>query len=115
MGYSRAQPQAWRPRNQTACGQGWGIRPSSLMPHPQTLVLPELRKSIRRKRSVSGRRLQIPMPEIMRKRPSILALVRKLVARRMSQHVGMNWEGKLRCLARTLDHSQEPRRRYWRS
>src|SRR5262249_57542278 len=30
----------------------------------------------------------------------------------MPQHVRMNWEWKLRRLARSLDHSQEPRRCY---
>jgi hypothetical protein len=33
----------------------------------------------------------------------------------MPQHVRMNLEGELRSLARSLDHPQEPRWRYWRS
>src|SRR5262249_47785035 len=75
---------------------------------PQTLIPPELRKPIRRKRSVSGCRLQIAMAEIVRQRPSILALIGELIARRMPQHVRMNWKWKPRSLASTLD--QEPRR-----
>ena len=49
------------------------------------------------------------MPEIMRQRPSILALIGELVARRMSQHMRMDWEWELSSLTRSLDHSQEPR------
>jgi hypothetical protein len=56
------------------------------------LVLPKSLKSIRRKRSVSGRRLQIAMTEIMRQRPSIFALVGELISSGMSQHVWMNRE-----------------------
>ena len=50
------------------------------------------------------------MPKVMRERAGILALVGELVARRMPQHVGMNWKRKLGSLTRSLDHSQEPRR-----
>ena len=80
---------------------------------PQMLIPPEFRKPIRRKRSVPGRRLQIPMPQIMRQAPSILALVGELIARRMSEHVWMNWERQLSGSAGTLDHPQEPSWRYW--
>jgi hypothetical protein len=31
----------------------------------------------------------------------------------MPQHMRMDWERKLRSFARSLDHSQEPRWRYW--
>src|SRR5262249_31370793 len=73
-------------------------------------VLPEFRKPIRRKRPISCPRLQIAMPEIMRERAGILALVGELVPRRMSQHVGMDWEWELSGSAGALDHPQEPRR-----
>ena len=79
------------------------------------LVLPEFRKPIRRKRSVSRCRLQISMTEIMRKRPSIVSLISELVSRRMPQHMRMNWKRKLSSPASPLDHSQEPHRRYWRA
>ena len=77
---------------------------------PQMLIPPEFRKPIRRKRSVPGRRLQIPMPQIMRQAPSILPIICELVSRRMSQHMRMNWKRKLCSLASALDHPQEPRR-----
>jgi len=50
------------------------------------------------------------MPKIMRERAGILALVGELVARRMSQHMRMDWERKLGGSAGALDHPQEPRR-----
>ena len=50
------------------------------------------------------------MTEVMRQRPSVLSLVGELIARRMPQHMGMNWEWELSRYAGTLDHSQEPRR-----
>src|SRR5215813_3349872 len=49
------------------------------------------------------------MPEVMRQRASILALVGELVSRRMPQHMRMNWEWELSGSARSLDHPQEPR------
>jgi hypothetical protein len=56
------------------------------------------------------------MSEVMRQRPSIiLALICKLVARRMPQDVGMYWEWELSSSARSLDHPQEPGGRYWRA
>jgi hypothetical protein len=77
------------------------------------LVLPKSIKSIRRKRSVSGGRLQISMAQIMRKRPGVLPIIGELIAGRMSQHMRVNLEWKLSRLAGSLDHSQEPRRRNW--
>ena len=53
------------------------------------------------------------MPEIMRKRAGVLALVGELITRRMPKHMRMNLERKLRSLPRSLDHSQEPSWRYW--
>jgi len=79
------------------------------------LVRPESPKSIRRQRCIPGRRLQVPMPEVMRQRPSVLAIVRELVAGRMPQHVRMYSEGEARRAGGALDHPQEPSRCYWRS
>src|SRR5262249_456322 len=79
---------------------------------PPVLVLPRLREPIRRKRSVSGRRLQIAVPEIVRQRLSVVPIVGELVSGRVSKHVRMDLKGKPRCLAGTLNHSQEPRWRY---
>jgi len=79
------------------------------------LVGPEIPKSIRRQRRVPGRRLQVPMPEVMRQRPGVLAIVRQLVAGRMPQHVWMHSESESRRAAGALDHPQEPSRCYWRS
>ena len=58
----------------------------------EEIITAQALKSVRRKRSVSSCRLQIPVPEIMRQRACILALIGELIARRMSQHVRMNWE-----------------------
>jgi hypothetical protein len=77
-------------------------------PREASLILPEALKPIRRKRSVSGRRLQIAMTEIMGERPSILPIISKLITSRMPQHVRMNLERKLSGLARSPNHSQEP-------
>jgi hypothetical protein len=68
------------------------------------LVLPKSLKSIRRKRSVSSRRLQIAMAQIMGEAASVLALVGELVSRRMPQHMRMNWERKLSGSTISLDH-----------
>src|SRR5215831_11398887 len=46
---------------------------------PQTLIPPEFRKPIRCQRSVSGRRLQIAMAEIMRQRAGILPIIGELL------------------------------------
>jgi hypothetical protein len=55
------------------------------------------------------------MTEIMRKRPSILALVGEFVSGRVSQHVRMNQQGKPCSLAGSLNHSEKPSWRYWSS
>src|SRR5262245_36185953 len=62
----------------------------------RVLILPELRKTIRRKRSVSGRRLQIAVPEIVRQRLSVVPIVGELVSGRVSKHVRMDLKGKPR-------------------
>ncbi len=48
------------------------------------------------------------MPEVMGKRSGIVAVIGKLVAGRMAQHMGMDREGKPRSNASALNHSQEP-------
>jgi hypothetical protein len=50
------------------------------------------------------------MTEIMRQRPSILALVGELKAGRMAKHVRVNLERELRRASGSLNHPQEPRR-----
>jgi hypothetical protein len=47
------------------------------------------------------------MPAVMREGPRVLTIIRKLVARRVTQHVRVNWERKLRSLAGSLHHPQE--------
>jgi len=50
---------------------------------PPVLVPPEPRKPSRRQRRIPRHRLQVPMPEVMRQRPSIMADVRELVTSAM--------------------------------
>ena len=75
-----------------------------------SLILPKPREPIRRQRRIPRRRLQIPMPKIMRQRAGVMPVIGQLVSGRMPQHVRMHWEGQLGRLARTLNHPQEPRR-----
>jgi hypothetical protein len=49
------------------------------------------------------------MTEIVRERTRVVPVIRKLVSRRMPQHVRMHREGKLSGFAGALDHSQEQR------
>jgi hypothetical protein len=55
------------------------------------------------------------MTKIMSERACVLAIIRKLIPCGMPQHVRMNLKRKLSSYAGTLDHSQKPRWRYWRS
>jgi hypothetical protein len=51
------------------------------------LVLPETRKSIRRKRGISRRALQIPMPEIVGKAPGIVSIIGQLEPAGVPEHM----------------------------
>ena len=42
---------------------------------PRHLILPKPRKPIRRQRRIARRRLQIPMPEIVRQRSGVVTIV----------------------------------------
>ena len=53
-----------------------------------SLVFPEPRKPIWRQRCVPGRRLQIPMLQVVRQRPRIVALICEFVTRRMRAYAG---------------------------
>jgi hypothetical protein len=55
------------------------------------------------------------VPEVVSEGPSIVAIIRELKPSRMSQHVGMDREGKLCGFAGALNHAQEPRRSHWRA
>jgi hypothetical protein len=48
------------------------------------------------------------MAKVMRQRPRVVAIIRKLVARRVPKHVRMNLERKVRGVAGSLDHPKEP-------
>jgi hypothetical protein len=52
------------------------------------------------------------MSQVVRQRPSIMSVVRELVASAMPKHMWMHRERKLCCNACSLDHPQEPRCRY---
>jgi hypothetical protein len=68
------------------------------------LILPEPRKSIWRQRSVPSRALEVPMAQVVRQTPGIVAIVGEFVAGRMSEDMWMHWEGEVRCNASPLHH-----------
>ena len=69
------------------------------------LVLPEPFETIRRQSRVAHRRRDRAVPEVVLDRSRVLAIVRKLVAAGMPQHVAVDREGEARGLASPRDHA----------
>ena len=53
------------------------------------------------------------MPEVVRQRTRVVAIVRELVAASMPEHVWVQREGKLCSAPCALNHPQEPRSGDW--
>ena len=83
-------------------------RVSQTLTLARLLILPKILESLGRQLGVFDRVLNVFVPEIMLKRPSILTIICKLVAAGVAQHVGMDWERHLGGLAEPTYHAPEP-------
>jgi hypothetical protein len=78
---------------------------------PARSVPPKRLEPIRRQRRVAGRILEITMPQVSLQGPRIDAVIRKLVAAGVAQHMGVRFDAEIRHDGCPLDHAREARRR----